>query len=109
MSVQLKYFDHRKYRPDLNSYKRHYKEWWKFAYTCILEEEVRRRRRNWDWTHMLEHRQLCKDYAAVYQCKLSNKGKVSSEQLCVLDKAEKQLDLLNLVVIRQKIEMEVCE
>lgn len=58
---------------------------------------------------MLEHRQLCKDYAAVYQCKLSNKGKVSSEQLCVLDKAEKQLDLLNLVVIRQKIEMEVCE
>ncbi|XP_050562177.1 intermembrane lipid transfer protein Vps13 [Spodoptera frugiperda] len=98
---------YRKYRPDLNSYKRHYKEWWKFAYTCILEEEVRRRRRNWDWTHMLEHRQLCKDYAAVYQCKLSNKGKVSSEQLCVLDKAEKQLDLLNLVVIRQKIEMEV--
>ncbi|KAH9640442.1 hypothetical protein HF086_018108 [Spodoptera exigua] len=98
---------YRKYRPDLKSYKRHYKEWWKFAYTCILEEEVRRRRRNWDWTHMLEHRQLCKDYATVYQCKLSNKCKVSSEQLCVLDKAEKQLDLLNLVVIRQKIEMEV--
>ncbi|XP_022825403.1 vacuolar protein sorting-associated protein 13 isoform X2 [Spodoptera litura] len=98
---------YRKYRPDLNTYKRHYKAWWKFAYTCILEEEVRRRRRNWDWTHMLEHRQLCKDYATVYQCKLSNKGKVSSEQLCVLDKAEKQLDLLNLVVIRQKIEMEV--
>ncbi|XP_049694728.2 intermembrane lipid transfer protein Vps13 isoform X2 [Helicoverpa armigera] len=98
---------YRKYRPDFNTYKRHYKEWWQFAYRCILEEEVLRRRRNWDWNHMLEHRQLCKDYATVYQCKLSNKGKVTTDQACVLEKAEKTLDLFNLVVIRQKIEMEV--
>ncbi|XP_075971796.1 vacuolar protein sorting 13C isoform X2 [Anticarsia gemmatalis] len=98
---------YRKYRPDLQTYKRHYKEWWQFAYKCILEEEVRRRRRNWDWTHMLAHRQLCKDYASAYQCKLSSKGKVSTEQQCVLNEAEKTLDLFNLVVIRQKIEMEV--
>nr|XP_034830207.1 vacuolar protein sorting-associated protein 13 isoform X3 [Maniola hyperantus] len=98
---------YRKYRPNLNIYKGHYKAWWHFAFKCILEEEVKRRRRNWDWNHMLAHRQLCKDYASAYQSKLSNKGKVSAENKCVLDKAEKTLDLFNLVVIRQKIEMEV--
>ncbi|KAJ8733309.1 hypothetical protein PYW08_001607 [Mythimna loreyi] len=98
---------YRKYRPDVPTYKRHYRLWWQFAYQCILEEEVRRRRRNWNWTHMLSHRQLCRDYAAVYQCKLTNRGKVNTEQQCLIEKAEKQLDLFNLVVIRQKIEMEV--
>ena len=98
---------YRKYRPDVPSYKQNYKAWWQFAYRCMLDE-VRRRRNNWDWTHMLEHRQLCKNYATVYQCKLTNRGKVNSEQLCILEKAEKTLDLLNLVVIRQRIEMEVC-
>ncbi|CAH2233181.1 jg13113 [Pararge aegeria aegeria] len=98
---------YRKYRPDLKIYRGHYKAWWHFAFKCILEEEVKRRRRNWDWNHMLSHRQLCKDYASAYQCQLSNKGKISTENKCVLDKAEKTLDLLNLVVIRQRIEMEV--
>ncbi|CAK1598970.1 unnamed protein product [Parnassius mnemosyne] len=98
---------YRKYRPNLKTYKGHYKQWWQFAYTCILEEEVRRRRRNWNWTHMLNHRQLCKDYANAYQCKLSNNGKVTTEQQNVICQAEKSLDLFNLVVIRQKIEMEV--
>ncbi|KAL0832908.1 hypothetical protein ABMA28_001052, partial [Loxostege sticticalis] len=98
---------YRKYRPDLKTYTGHYKEWWKFAYTCILEEEVRRRRRNWEWTHMLTHRKLCKTYATAYQTKLSNKGKVPADQQIILDHAEKTLDLFNLVVIRQKIEMEV--
>ncbi|XP_068631392.1 intermembrane lipid transfer protein Vps13 isoform X1 [Battus philenor] len=98
---------YRKYRPDLKAYKGHYKEWWRFAYNCILEEEVLRRRRNWDWTHMLNHRKLCKDYANAYQCKLSNKGKVNSDQQNIICQAEKSLDLLNLVVIRQRIEMEV--
>ncbi|XP_045493787.1 vacuolar protein sorting-associated protein 13 [Colias croceus] len=98
---------YRKYRPDAKTYKGHYKEWWHFAYKCILEEEVKRRRRNWDWNHMLSHRQLCKDYANAYQCKLTSKGKVANEYQCVLDKAEKSLDLFNLVVIRQQIELEV--
>ncbi|CAG9559724.1 unnamed protein product [Danaus chrysippus] len=98
---------YRKYRPDLNKYRGHYKEWWHFAYKCLLEEEVKRRRRNWDWNHMMSHRQLCKDYANAYQNKLSCKGKVAAEYQCVLDEAEKKLDLFNLVVIRQRIEMEV--
>lgn len=98
---------YRKYRPDLKNYRGHYTEWWKFAYTCVLEEEVKRRRRNWDWTHMLNHRNLCREYANVYQCKLTSKGKMSSQQQAVLDKGERHLDLLNLVVIRQRIEFEV--
>ncbi|XP_053604237.1 intermembrane lipid transfer protein Vps13 isoform X1 [Plodia interpunctella] len=97
---------YRKYRPDLKSYRGHFKEWWKFAYICILEDKVRRRRRNWDWTHMLNHRTLCKNYATAYQCKLSN-SKINSEQQCIINEAEKKLDLFNLVVIRQRIEMEV--
>lgn len=56
---------------------------------------------------MLAHRQLCRDYASAYQAKLSSKGKVNNECKAVLDKAEKDLDLLNLVVIRQRIEFEV--
>ncbi|XP_047510768.1 vacuolar protein sorting-associated protein 13 isoform X2 [Pieris napi] len=98
---------YRKYRPDLKQYKGHYKDWWRFAYKCILEEEVLRRRKNWDWKHMLSHRQLCKDYASAYQNKLTCRGKVSTEYQCVLDEAEKTLDLFNLVVIRQQIELEV--
>lgn len=98
---------HRKYRPDLKQYKGHYKEWWQFAYKCVLEEDVLRRQRNWDWNHMLSHRQLCKDYASAYQNKLTCQGKVSTEHQCVLEKAEKTLDLFNLVVIRQQIELEV--
>ncbi|KAG7307792.1 hypothetical protein JYU34_006387 [Plutella xylostella] len=97
----------RKYRPDLRTYRGHYKEWWKYAYTCVLEEEVKRRRRNWDWAHILGHRQLLRDYAQSYQVKLNCKGKVPPEHVKVLEVGEKKLDLFNLVVIRQKIEMEV--
>ncbi|CAG9795097.1 unnamed protein product [Diatraea saccharalis] len=107
MDRMAKGVPYRKYRPDVKIYKGHYKEWWHFAYKCILEEEVRRQRRNWEWTHMLSHRRLCKSYATAYQAKLSNNGKVSTEYQCVLNEAEKKLDLFNLVVIRQKIEMEV--
>ncbi|KAJ2952086.1 hypothetical protein O0L34_g4356 [Tuta absoluta] len=107
MDRMSKGMPYRKYRPDLKTYRGHYKEWWRFAYTCILEEEVRRRRNNWDWAHMLQHRQLCKNYATAYQSKLTTKGKVNADQQTVLDEAEKRLDLFNLVVIRQRIEMEV--
>ncbi|XP_050667360.1 intermembrane lipid transfer protein Vps13 isoform X3 [Leptidea sinapis] len=98
---------YRKYRPNVKTYKGNYKLWWQFAYKCVLEEDVLRRRRNWDWTHMLAHRQLCKDYAAAYQAKLTSNGKVTSDHQCVLNEAEKSLDLFNLVVIRQRIELEV--
>lgn len=97
---------YRKYRPNLTSYRGHYKEWWHFAYTCVLEEHVRRCRRNWDWTHMKHHRDTCRDYAHAYQTKLTTK-KLAKEMEEKLTHCETKLDIFNLVIIRQQIEMEV--
>ncbi|KAJ9578225.1 hypothetical protein L9F63_005555, partial [Diploptera punctata] len=97
---------YRKYRPFVSGYKGHYKEWWKFAYTCVLEETVRRRRRNWDWEHILKHRQLCHTYANSYQSKLTAR-KVPTDVQTKIDECEKCLDVLNIVLIRQRIEVEV--
>lgn len=63
---------YRKYRPNL-PYVGNAKRWWQFAYNCILEEDVRRKHRNWNWNHIKTHRTLCKDYAKVYQELLHNK------------------------------------
>ncbi|XP_023247319.1 vacuolar protein sorting-associated protein 13 [Copidosoma floridanum] len=97
---------YRKYRPNLTSYRGHYKEWWHFAYTCILEEQVRRARRNWDWNHMKKHRTSCKEYAKVYQKKLTCK-RPTAEIEQQLTEHEYTLDIFNLIIIRQQIEMEV--
>ncbi|KOB74173.1 Vacuolar protein sorting-associated protein 13C [Operophtera brumata] len=48
--------------------------------------------RNWDWKHMLAHRQLCKDYAEVYQLKLTSKGKISNDLQKLSDNAESKLE-----------------
>lgn len=98
---------YRKYRPFVKTYKGYYREWWKFAYTCILEENVRRRRKNWDWLHIGNHRVLCREYAAAYQFKLQN-SKVPTNIQQTLNDCEKQLDVMNLVLIRQRIELEVA-
>ncbi|XP_014471667.1 PREDICTED: vacuolar protein sorting-associated protein 13C isoform X2 [Dinoponera quadriceps] len=97
---------YRKYRPNLMSYKSHYKEWWRFAYTCVLEETVRRCRRNWNWNHMKQHRDTCRDYARAYQTKLTMK-KLTKDIEEQLKHCESKLDIFNLVIIRQQIEMEV--
>ncbi|XP_039312283.1 vacuolar protein sorting-associated protein 13 isoform X2 [Solenopsis invicta] len=97
---------YRKYRPNLTSYRGHYKEWWHFAYTCVLEETVRRCRRNWDWNHMKRHRDTCRIYAEAYQTKLTTK-KLAKEIEEQLTHCERNLDIFNLVIIRQQIEMEV--
>ncbi|XP_074114843.1 vacuolar protein sorting 13C isoform X2 [Cotesia typhae] len=96
----------RKFRPDVPSYRGYYKDWWKFAYKCVLEEHVIRCRRNWNWAHMKQHRDLCREYAEVYQIKLTSKKPVSAIEER-LTHCERHLDLFNLVVIRQQIELEV--
>ncbi|XP_069674534.1 intermembrane lipid transfer protein Vps13 isoform X2 [Periplaneta americana] len=103
MSVGAPY---RKYRPFVSSYRGHYKAWWHFAYTCILEETVRRRRRNWNWEHMAQFRRVCRSYAENYQIKLTTR-KLPSDVQVTLDNCEKILDVMNIVLIRQKIEMDV--
>lgn len=81
---------------------------WHFAYTCVLEETVRRRRRNWNWDHMAKFRQTCRTYAEAYQTKLTSR-KVAHDLQVTLDNCEKSIDVLNIVLIRQKVEMEVTE
>lgn len=55
---------------------------------------------------MKEHRDICRTYADAYQTKLTTK-KVVHEIENALTDCEKRLDIFNLVIIRQKIEMEV--
>lgn len=98
---------YRKYRPNLHEYKGHAKVWWHFAYTCVLEEEVRRKRRNWDWNHINNHRQMCKEYKKLYQTKLQNK-KLPQDQEARLVELEKALDAFNIIIIRQKTELTVA-
>lgn len=55
---------------------------------------------------MKEHRDMCRSYADSYQTKLTTK-KVTQEIADHLTQCERRLDIFNLVIIRQKIEMEV--
>uniref|UniRef100_A0A914HUE8 Cadherin domain-containing protein n=1 Tax=Globodera rostochiensis TaxID=31243 RepID=A0A914HUE8_GLORO len=77
-----------KYRPNLTQYREHYREWWNFAYHCILNEQVKRRRNNWSWDHMKAHRQL-------------TPGKAMKEKI---EEAEDALDVFNLNIARQQAE-----
>lgn len=70
-----------------------------------MEEQVRRAQRNWDWTHMKTHRDTCRNYAELYQIKLTAK-KCSEDIEKQITECERKLDIFNLVIIRQKIEME---
>jgi len=57
---------------------------------------------------MANFRHLCRTYSEAYQHKLTTR-KVLPEMQVKLDKCEKIIDVLNIVLIRQKIEMEVIQ
>lgn len=99
-------YPYRKYRPHGITYKGHFKEWWHFAFRCVLETDIRRRKTNWSWDNMKETRRLCKLYADVYKQKLTSK-KPPQLLLDQIEDCEKKLNLQNLVIIRQKVELEV--
>uniref|UniRef100_A0A183DUY2 VPS13 domain-containing protein n=1 Tax=Gongylonema pulchrum TaxID=637853 RepID=A0A183DUY2_9BILA len=80
-----------KYRPNLNEYRGHYKEWWHFAYKAILEENVRRRRNNWNWERMKKHRKLVKSYKAAWLKKQTEKN-LSSEDQNIIEEADMEID-----------------
>ncbi|CAB3407867.1 unnamed protein product [Caenorhabditis bovis] len=95
-----------KYRPQLNEYHGHYKEWWRFAYTSILEEKVRRRRNNWSWERMRKHRRLVRDYQAAW-VKHQTESSPGAEAEKIIKEAEKTLDVFNVNVARQQAELEI--
>lgn len=78
---------------------------WKFAITCILEEEVKRKYRNWDWNVIKNHRNLIKRYQVVYRLKLTEK--ITENIKKELASLEHDLDAFNIILLRQKVENEV--
>ncbi|BES95651.1 Vacuolar protein [Nesidiocoris tenuis] len=97
---------YRKYRPNVPSYRGHYKEWWKFAYTCVVEEEVKRKLKNWDWNQMKQHRANIKAYYNAYTTKMSS-ARPTVPQLKACEQLEAKLDALNLILVRQRVELEL--
>ncbi|KAL4216396.1 Vacuolar protein [Mactra antiquata] len=98
---------YKKYKPAV-PFKGHIKTWWHYAYTCILEETVRRRRKMWAWSTMKAHRDMKNRYREAYIEKLENK-KVSGDLQKKLDECEKYLDVFNITVIRQQAEVEAAK
>jgi len=68
-----------------------------------LEEDVRRIHRNWDWIHMSSHRKLIKEYSVLYRQKLESK-KPSTITLNRLSELENNLDVMNIILTRQRVE-----
>lgn len=97
---------YRKFRPNGLPYRGHYRDWWHFAYTCILETEVKRKKKNWSWENMIQYRQCIKEYGTVYKNKLSAK-KVLPEIFKQCEDCELKLDMANIIIIRQQVELEI--
>ena len=101
----------RKYkaRHNLENLPNFHKRWgdlWKYAYECILEEEVMRKINNWSWEHMKNHIQMCKDYRKIYKSKLSSK-KIDETLKLNLKYYEQNLDEVNIRIQRQLAEREL--
>lgn len=94
---------YRKYRPDVPVHG-NCKIWWHFAYTAILEEHVRRRRRDWSPQHIHEHLVRVRYYKEQYKLKL--RSKETAEKLQEL---ENELDVFNITLARRQAELEVEE
>ncbi|XP_067941641.1 intermembrane lipid transfer protein VPS13A-like [Watersipora subatra] len=103
MVLADKYRKYRQYLPP----KPTVKQMWMYAYKCVLEEDVKRRKRMWSWLHMKRHRELMKIYKEAYKKKLES-AKKQSEVQKVIEQCEKELDVFSIVLMRSQAEMEVA-
>lgn len=55
---------------------------------------------------MLNHRNMCRLYAEAYRTKLTSKKLPNDVQQCI-DQHEGHLDLFNLILIRNRVDLEV--
>ncbi|XP_028969113.1 vacuolar protein sorting-associated protein 13 [Galendromus occidentalis] len=94
---------YRKHRPAV-PLQSNAKQWWKFAFTSILEEQVRPRRQQWNKDFLLEHIRKVKEYKTEYANKLT-KQKESDR----LKKLEEELDLFNIILARRQAEVEIAK
>lgn len=95
----------RKYRPNCKTIKGHPREWWRYAYKCLLED-VQRTQNNWSWEHISRHRTLCKKYKVAYKAKLTARS-LNTQQMQDIQEGEKSLDIFNIILVRRQAEMEV--
>ena len=51
---------------------------WHYAMNSVLEEDIRRRKKMWSWSHIAQHRRTMRQYREAYVKKLDGK-KVSKE------------------------------
>nr|XP_024214793.1 vacuolar protein sorting-associated protein 13 isoform X2 [Halyomorpha halys] len=96
---------YRKYRPSVLTYKGNEKLWWNFAYTCIVED-IKRKKKDWDWNHIKMHRYMFQEYVKAYVNKLMTHSK-EAEATC--KQLEENLDVLNIVLARQMATREVAQ
>ncbi|XP_067014210.2 intermembrane lipid transfer protein Vps13 [Anabrus simplex] len=95
----------RKNRPKVPRCKGYYKEWWKFAVKCVLEQ------RGYvsqviDWHSVLKHRTMCRKYATAYRKKLQDPPEAAHIQH-ILEECEEALDVFNIMLVRQQVEAEM--
>lgn len=106
MKRLLKIVPYHKYRPKIDGYKNYYKEWWMFAYTCILEKHVREMRNSWKWSSIHKRIKSLKMYNDVYKKKIKFPKSINSLKP-ILDECERQLDAFTIITIRQKVNNEI--
>lgn len=77
---------------------------WQYAYACQLDG-ISRIRNNWSWSHMKQHRELCRQYRKAYKAHLvSTSGPALKQQVA---ECEASLDLFNITLVRRQVEVEV--
>ncbi|XP_038059496.1 vacuolar protein sorting-associated protein 13C-like [Patiria miniata] len=103
MEVNQRY---RKYRPAVRS-AGHAKEWWKYAYNCIVEEHIR----PWSAKRLDKHTQLYKEYMDKYREKLRlRENKEDSVQVDKeLASLEDNLDVTSIVIGREKVKVQFAK
>ena len=104
MNLLAKY---RKYRPDV-PHKNHAKQWWHYAMNSVLEEDIRRRKMMWSWSHIVQHRRTMRQYREAYVKKLDGK-KVSKELQKTLTDCEAILNVFSITLMRQQAEVEAAK
>uniref|UniRef100_A0A6B2EM79 Putative vacuolar protein n=1 Tax=Phlebotomus kandelakii TaxID=1109342 RepID=A0A6B2EM79_9DIPT len=99
---------YRKYRPHDTPIKGNAKIWWHFAYNCVVETLIRRRRRDWMWDNMRDHCERCREYSETYKTrKLAKKPEAVLVEKC--ERLEEKIDLFNLIRIQEVVDMEVAK
>jgi vacuolar protein sorting-associated protein 13A/C len=98
MTVNQRYM---KYNPN-SKVKGHIKEWWKYAYTAVVEDVIR----PYSWERIKAHRDRYRHYKDLYKRKLLADNENVSNQLLSL---EEDLDIANILMAREQAKLEFAK